>query len=189
MSTARSFIMLFLALALSVHAEEKKKVPEALNFTMTSLAGKPVELAKYQGKVVLLVNVASECGLTPQYEQLQTLHEKYKDQGLAIVGVPCNQFGKQEPGSAEEIQQFCKQNYGVSFDLLSKVDVNGKDACDLYKHLKSVNTKPKGPGEISWNFEKFLIGRNGEVIARFEPRMQPDAPEIVKQIETELAKK
>jgi glutathione peroxidase len=168
---------------------EEKKVPAALNFKMTSLSGQPVEMSKYQGKVVLLVNVASECGLTPQYEQLQALHQKYKDQGLAVVGVPCNQFGKQEPGTSEDIQQFCKQNYGVSFDLMSKVDVNGENASDLYKHLTALDTKPKGSGKISWNFEKFLIGRNGEVVARFEPKTSPDAPEVVKQIEAELAKK
>src|SRR5687767_9374136 len=107
-------ILALIALSTIAQAEEKKKVPTALNFTMNSLNGKPVELSKYQGRVVLLVNVASECGLTPQYEQLQTLHEKYKEQGLAVVGVPCNQFGKQEPGTAEEIQHFCKQNYGVT---------------------------------------------------------------------------
>lgn len=165
------------------------QVAPALKFKMNSLDGKPVELAKYQGKVVLIVNVASECGLTPQYEQLQALHEKYKDQGLAIIGVPCNQFGMQEPGSAAEIQQFCKQNYGVTFDLLEKVDVNGANACDLYKHLTGLNTKPKGAGKISWNFEKFLLNREGEVVARFEPRTAPDAPEVVRAIESELAKK
>jgi glutathione peroxidase len=172
----------------SIQAEEKKVAP-ALNFSMKTLDGKPVELSKYQGKVVLIVNVASECGLTPQYEQLQALHEKYHSQGLAIVGVPCNQFGMQEPGSADEIKEFCKKNYGVSFDLLAKVDVNGANACDLYKHLKGLNTKPKGSGEISWNFEKFLVNRQGEVVARFEPRTKPDAPEVTKLIESELAKK
>lgn len=178
----------------NVMAEEKpgtakKPAAPALQFTMKSLDGKSVDLAKYQGKVVLFVNVASECGLTPQYEQLQALHDKYHDQGLAIVGVPCNQFGMQEPGSSEEIQQFCKKNYGVTFDLLGKVDVNGANACDLYKHLKALNTKPKGPGEVSWNFEKFLLSRDGEVVARFEPRTKPDAADVTKLIEAELAKK
>jgi glutathione peroxidase len=145
-----------------------------------------VELSKYQGKVVLLVNVASQCGLTPQYKQLQALHDKYQDQGLAIVGIPCNQFGSQEPGTAEEIQQFCSKNYGVTFDLLAKVDVNGDGACPLYQHLKALQTRPKGPGEISWNFEKFLLDRQGQVVARFEPRTRPDAPEVVQQIEAAL---
>jgi glutathione peroxidase len=168
---------------------ETKKAPPALSFSMKTLDGKPVDLSKYQGKVVMFVNVASECGLTPQYEQLQAMHQKYQSKGLAIVGVPCNQFNMQEPGTAEEIQQFCKKNYGVTFDLLAKVDVNGADACDLYKHLTAIDTKPKGPGKISWNFEKFLLGRNGEVVARFEPMTEPDAPEVIKAIEAELAKK
>jgi glutathione peroxidase len=177
------------AIACGAVAKEEAKVPPALNFSMKTLDGKPVELNKYRGQVVLIVNVASECGLTPQYEQLQALHEKYHDKGLAVVGVPCNQFGKQEPGSPGEIQEFCKKNYGVTFDLLSKVEVNGTNACDLYKHLKALDTKPKGPGEVSWNFEKFVINRQGEVVARFEPRTTPDAPEVVKVIEAELAKK
>lgn len=171
------------------NSKEGGKVPVALQFTMQSLDGKEVNLSKYQGKVVLVVNVASECGLTPQYEQLQALHEKYKDKGLAVVGIPCNQFGMQEPGTAEEIQKFCSTNYAVTFDMLGKVDVNGDKACDLYQHLKALPTKPKGPGEITWNFEKFLVGRNGEVVARFAPRTAPDAPEVVQQIEKELAAK
>jgi glutathione peroxidase len=172
-----------------LHADDKPKTPPSLQFTMNSLDGKPVELAKYQGQVVMIVNVASECGLTPQYEQLQKLHEKYKGQGLSVVGVPCNQFGMQEPGTAEEIQQFCRKNYGVTFDLLAKVDVNGEKACPLYKHLKSITTRPKGPGEISWNFEKFLLGRSGEVVGRFAPATSPDAQEVVKAVEAELARK
>ena len=164
-------------------------VPDALAFKMKTLQGKEVDLASYKGKVVLVVNVASKCGLTPQYEQLQALHKKYAKDGLAIIGVPCNQFGKQEPGSAEEITSFCKQNYGVEFDLLEKVDVNGDTACPLYKYLTNLDTQPKGKGKIDWNFEKFLIDRSGKVVARFEPRAKPDAPEITKQIEAELAKK
>ncbi|MGE0758788.1 MAG: glutathione peroxidase [Pirellulaceae bacterium] len=165
------------------------KVPVALQFTMKSLDGKDVNLAKYQGKVVLVVNVASQCGLTPQYEQLQALHQKYASQGLAVVGFPCNQFGSQEPGSATEIKEFCSKNYSVSFDMFDKVEVNGAGACELYKHLKALPTKPKGPGEITWNFEKFLVGRNGEVVARFAPRTKPDAPDVIQQIEQELARK
>jgi glutathione peroxidase len=147
---------------------------------MKTLAGKDVELSKYQGKVVLVVNVASKCGLTPQYEQLQALHKKYAKQGLAVVGFPCNQFLGQEPGTAEEIQEFCRVNYGVKFDLFAKIEVNGEGACPLYKYLTKLETKPKGPGKITWNFEKFLIGRNGEVVARFAPKTKPDAPEVVK---------
>jgi glutathione peroxidase len=160
----------------------------ALDFNMESLDGKKTDLAKYQGKVVLIVNVASKCGLTPQYEQLQQLHEKYADKGLAILGFPCNQFAGQEPGTAAEIQEFCKKNYGVSFDLFAKVDVNGEKACDLYKMLTSLDTKPTGAGDISWNFEKFVLDRNGNVVGRFGPKTKPDAPEVVAVIEEQLAR-
>lgn len=162
--------------------------PAALSYTMNSLDGKPVNLAeRYQGKVVLMVNVASECGLTPQYEQLQQLHVKYGSKGLAVVGFPCNQFKGQEPGTSADIQSFCKKNYGVTFDLFEKVEVNGDKAIALYKHLKSQDTQPKGPGEITWNFEKFLLDRHGKVIARFDPKTKPDDPEIVSAIEKALA--
>jgi glutathione peroxidase len=159
-----------------------------LNEQMKTLDGKDVNPAeKYAGKVVLLVNVASKCGFTPQYKQLEALHEKYADQGLAIVGVPCNQFRHQEPGTAEEIAQFCSSKYGVQFDLLEKVDVNGENACPLYKWLTSKETNPKSPGPIKWNFEKFLFNRQGELVARFPPPTKPDAPEVVAAIEEQLA--
>ncbi len=169
--------------------ESEKKVPDALNFKMKMLDGKEADLSKYAGKVILVVNVASKCGLTPQYEQLQTLHEKYADKGLAIVGFPCNQFGAQEPGTPDEIREFCQANYGVTFDLFAKIDVNGEEACPLYKYLTSLDTKPKGEGKISWNFEKFIIGRDGKVLARFEPKTKPDDPSLVKLIETQLETK
>jgi glutathione peroxidase-family protein/rhodanese-related sulfurtransferase len=169
--------------------KEKKKMSKMLNFTMKSLDGKDVDLSKYQGKVVMIVNVASKCGFTPQYEQLQALHDKYSKDGLAIVGFPCNQFLSQEPGTAEEIKEFCRVNYGVTFDLFSKIEVNGDGACDLYKHLTALDTKPVGSGKISWNFEKFILNRNGEVIARFSPKTKPDDPEVLEVIEKELAKK
>ena len=158
----------------------------ALRFTMESLDGEQVDLAKYRGKVVLIVNVASKCGLTPQYEQLQALHEKYADQGLAILGFPCNQFLGQEPGTSEEIAEFCRKNYGVDFDMFAKIDVKGDDAADLYKLLTSLDTKPTGAGDISWNFEKFVLDRDGFVVGRFSPRTKPDAPEIVNLIEEQL---
>ena len=174
-------------LLLAGSASAADKAPAALAFTMKMLDGKEVKLAeRYRGKVVLVVNVASQCGLTPQYRQLQALHEKYAEQGLAVVGFPCNQFGAQEPGTAQEIQTFCSENYGVEFDLFSKVDVNGKGACPLYQLLTDLETKPKGPGKVSWNFEKFLLNRNGEVIARFSPRTRPDAKEVLALIEEEL---
>ena len=163
------------------------QAPQALAHEMKSLQGKEVKLAeKYDNKVVLIVNVASECGLTPQYEELQALHKKYAKRGLAVLGFPCNQFGRQEPGSSEEIQAFCKQNYGVEFDMFEKVEVNGDGACDLYKYLTKLDTKPQGAGKISWNFEKFLLGRDGEVVARFGPRTSPSDKEVTSAIEAAL---
>ena len=181
---------LVLAVAVPLHgSDDEKDVPAALNFKMKTLEGKEVALNKYKGDVILVVNVASECGLTPQYEQLQKLHEKYQGDGLAILGFPCNQFGSQEPGSSKEIREFCSENYGVKFDMFAKVEVNGQGACPLYQHLTSLKTEPKGPGKVSWNFEKFLIDRKGNVVARFEPRTKPNAPEVIKKIEASLADK
>jgi len=175
----------------SVMAEESKESSDAatenvLDFKMKSLDGKQVDLNQYKGNVVLVVNVASECGLTPQYSQLQALHEKYGPKGLRVLGFPCNQFGKQEPGTAEEISEFCSSNYGVTFDLFEKVDVNGEDACPLYQLLTQLNAKPKGAGDVSWNFEKFIINRDGKVVHRFEPQTKPDDPVLVGVIEGEL---
>ena len=175
----------------SVMAEESKESSAAapknvLDFKMKSLDGKQVDLNQYKGNVVLVVNVASECGLTPQYSQLQALHEKYGPKGLRVLGFPCNQFGKQEPGTAEEISEFCSSNYGVTFDLFEKIDVNGDDACPLYQLLTQLNAKPKGAGDVSWNFEKFIINRDGKVVHRFEPQTKPDDPVIVGVIEGEL---
>ncbi len=182
---------LYLSTAIADNSnQDAKKTPAALSFKMNSLDGKEVDLSKkYEGKVVLVVNVASKCGLTPQYEQLQALHDKFAEQGLAVVGFPCNQFGAQEPGTPEEIREFCSSNYHVSFDLFAKIDVNGDSACPLYKYLTALDTKPTEKGKISWNFEKFVINRNGEVVARFAPRTKPNDPEVLKVIEAELAKK
>ena len=180
-------LLAVLAVTIGVAAAADK--PAALNFRMKSLDGKEVDLAKYQGKVLMVVNVASKCGLTPQYKQLQALYAKYEKQGFVVLGFPCNQFLHQEPGTAEEIQKFCTVNYAVTFPLFAKVEVNGDGACDLYKTLTALDTKPVGPGQISWNFEKFIIGRSGEVVARFGPRTKPDDPQVVKVIEDELAKK
>lgn len=187
------FSLMILAAAMintgTVRAEDKSgDVPAVLKFKMKNLAGEEVDLAKYQGKVVLFVNVASRCGYTPQYEGLQALHEKYKDKGLVIVGVPCNQFGAQEPGTSTEIAEFCKANYGVTFDLLEKVDVNGDSQCDLYKHLTSKETNPKSAGKVKWNFEKFLIGRDGAIAGRFGSGVSPDSAELIKAVEEALGK-
>lgn len=165
-----------------------KNVPDALSFKMKSLDGKQVDLSKYKGKVVLIVNVASYCGNTPQYEGLEDLHEKYADQGLAVLGFPANEFGKQEPGSDKEIAEFCDKKYGVKFDMFSKVVVKGEGQCPLYKYLTSDETDPKFAGDVSWNFEKFLIGRDGQVAARFSPKTKPESKEVVSTIERELAK-
>jgi glutathione peroxidase len=184
-------LALFCVVAVSTSAAEKgaRKVPAALDFKMNRLDGKPANLADYQGQVVLIVNTASECGLTPQYEGLQGLHEKYAQKGLAILGFPANEFGSQEPGSNAEIATFCKKNYGVEFDMFAKVVVKGEGQCPLYTFLTSKESNPKFAGPISWNFEKFLINRQGEVVARFKPQVEPDSEEVTKAIEAELAKK
>ncbi|MDA8746232.1 glutathione peroxidase [Rubripirellula amarantea] len=160
----------------------------ALDYKMKTIDGDEVDLEDYEGNVVLIVNTASKCGLTPQYAGLQSLYEKYKDKGLVIIGFPCNQFGSQEPGTEAEIKTFCSTKYSVTFPMMSKVDVNGDDAAAIYKHLTSKDLKPEGAGEISWNFEKFLIDREGQVVNRFSPRTKPDDADLLKAIESELAK-
>lgn len=138
-----------------------------------SIVGDEVSLDDYRGKVLLIVNTASKCGFTPQYKGLEALYEKYKDQGLAILGFPCNQFGQQEPGDSEEISGFCERNFGVTFPLFEKVDVNGDDAHPLFAHLKEQARGLLGSKSIKWNFTKFLVGRDGEVIKRFAPKDKP----------------
>jgi len=167
----------------------KKEVPPVLNFKMKGIDGKQVDLSKYQGKVVLFVNVASKCGYTPQYKGLEKLHEKYADQGLVIIGVPANQFGSQEPGTDAQIAKFCKTKYDVKFPMLSKVVVKGEGITPLYEYLTSKKTDPKFGGAIKWNFTKFLVGRNGEVVGRFEPKVKPESEEMTGAIEAELKKK
>src|SRR5688572_11614585 len=155
--------------------QETAKVPDVLNFTMNSLDGKPVNLSKYKGKVVLMVNVASECGYTPQYKTLEALHEKYNDKGLVVLGFPANNFGAQEPGTDKEIAEFCETNYGVKFDMFSKVSVKGEDICPLYKLLTTTDAlDPTLRGDVKWNFEKFLISRDGSIMNRFRSKVAPD---------------
>src|SRR5256885_8851533 len=149
--------------------------------------GKETKLNAYKGKVLLIVNVASKCGLTPQYQALEGLHEKYKDKGFAVLGFPCNQFMGQEPGTNEEIKQFCSSKYNVSFPLFDKLDVNGPNRHPLYSAL--AGKESPFPGDIKWNFGKFLIGRDGKIIKRFEPKTTPDSPEVVQAIEAALAAK
>ena len=165
-----------------------EKVPAALNHTAKDIDGKDVKLSEYQGRVLLVVNLASRWGRTPQYLQLQALHAKYNAKGLSVLGFPCNQFNFQEPGTDAEIKEFCTAKYAVAFDLFSKINVNGDQAHGLYKHLTAQNTSPKEAGKVSWNFEKFLIDRSGTVIARFDGKVKPDSAEIVKLIEQHLAK-
>jgi glutathione peroxidase len=171
----------------SVPLKGAENVPAALSFTMDSLDGKPVDLARYQGQVVLMVNTASECGLTPQYANLEALHEKYAARGLKVLGFPANEFGAQEPGTNPQIAAFCRKNYGVQFDMFAKVVVKGEGQCPLYAFLTSPATNPKFAGPIGWNFEKFLLSRRGEVVARFSPDTEPDSPEVIQAIERELA--
>ena len=179
--------LLFVAPGTGRAEEGGKKVPPVLNFKMKGLDGKEVDLGQYQGKVVLIVNVASQCGYTPQYKGLEALYEKYGKDGLVVLGVPANEFGAQEPGSDAEIAEFCSSKYGVKFPMLSKVVVKGNGICPLYKHLTAKETDPKFGGAIKWNFTKFLVARNGEIVGRFEPKVKPE--EIAPAIVTELKKK
>jgi len=153
--------------------------------TLHALDGEDLPLAPFKGQVVLVVNVASKCGLTPQYASLESLHQMYKAKGFSVLGLPCNQFAGQEPGSEREIQEFCSLNYGVSFPLSSKLEVNGPQRHSLYRLLAGEGAEY--PGDISWNFEKFLVGKDGRVLARFAPRTAPDDPALVQAIEKALA--
>jgi glutathione peroxidase len=155
---------------------------------MRSLAGEDVDLVQYEGKVLLLVNVASACGYTPQYRGLQALYDKYAPTGFAVLGFPCNQFGQQEPGSADQIATFCRQRYGVTFPMFEKIEVNGPRQCGLYKYLTSPDTHSQWAGPIQWNFEKFLLARDGQVVARFPSHVAPESPPVMAAIERELAK-
>lgn len=178
---------LFLGLTTMSNAADKpaQKHP-VYGKTMETLNGESVDLSKYKGKTLLIVNTASQCGATPQYASLQDLHEKYADQGLAVLGFPCNQFGSQEPGSAKEISQFCTANYGVTFDMFAKTDVNGKDAAPLFAYLTSEAAGLEDTGQVRWNFEKFLVSGDGQVLARFRTSVEPDSVAIVKAIEKAL---
>jgi glutathione peroxidase len=156
------------------------------DFTLKSIDGRPVALKSYHGKVVLLVNVASKCGFTPQYAGLESLYEKYKNRGLLIVGIPANNFASQEPGTNEEIKKFCSNKYNVTFPMMSKVSVLGADETPLYVFLTDKSINPKIGGEIKWNFTKFLFDRKGKPVARFEPAVTPDSPQVTSAIESAL---
>jgi glutathione peroxidase len=151
-----------------------------------SLDGKPLDMDQIEGKAALIVNVASRCGLTPQYETLETIYERYKDRGFTVLGVPCNQFGQQEPGSPEEIATFCSMTYGVTFPMTEKIDVNGDQRHPLYQRLTTTPDAEGEAGDIQWNFEKFLVSPEGQVVARFRPTVTPDSDEVVAAIESVL---
>ena len=170
------FIATFL-LSLSLLAEDS-----LYNISLKDIDNKAASLKTHKGKVMLVVNVASQCGLTRQYKELQAVYKKYSEKGFTVCGFPCNQFGRQEPGTLEEIKEFCSSKYDVSFPMYAKIEVNGDAAHPLYKSLK----KQIGPDRISWNFEKFLVGKDGKVLKRFSPRTKPDSPEVIKAIESAL---
>ena len=176
--------LLALAAVQIVSADTTKSIE---GIPLKDINGKPTSLAAYKGKVILLVNVASQCGYTPQYKGLEAAYKKFKDKGLVIVGIPSNDFGGQEPGTAEEIKSFCEKNYGVTFPLMEKVSVKGPQQAPLYAALTG-----KGaafPGDVKWNFGKFLIGRDGNVLSRYDSGVKPESDELTKAIEGALAAK
>lgn len=164
-----------------------KTVPPALNFTMPDIDGKPVPLSNYQGQVILIVNVASKCGLTPQYAALQKAYEQYRDKGFTVLAFPANDFLWQEPGSNERIKEFCTTKYHITFPMFAKSTVKGGKVSPLYQYLTSRTMNPGFGGSIQWNFTKFLINRKGEVVGRFKPSEDPASPAVVAAIEKELA--
>lgn len=166
-----------------------KKPTTVLDFHVKAIDGNDVALSKYQGKVFLIVNTASQCGLTPQYKSLEATYQKYKDQGFEILAFPANEFGQQEPGNDAQIKEFCSTKYNVSFPLFSKIVVKGKDIHPLYEFLTSESTNPGHGGVIGWNFAKFLVNRKGEVVARFDPKTTPDSAEVRSAIEKTLSEK
>jgi glutathione peroxidase len=178
-----------LAGAASISIAEEKQMAGPLASKLKDIDGKDYDLSKLKGKVVLFVNVASECGYTPQYEGLQELHSKYEKDGLVVVGVPSNEFGKQEPGTDDEIKKFCTSKFKVTFPMMSKVVITGKNQVPLYKAL--IEATPNGKGQVQqvgWNFEKFLVGRDGKVAGRFKSAVAPDSDTLIKAIKTELDK-
>ena len=157
------------------------------DFDMKTIDGEKRSLGDFKGKVVLVVNVASQCGLTPQYEGLQQLHTDLSSRGFSVLGFPCNQFAGQEPGTESEVKSFCETRYGVTFPLTSKIEVNGPGRTPLYEWLTQQQTAPEGPGDIKWNFGKFVIGKKGEVVARFDPTVTPSSKDLRETIERALA--
>lgn len=186
MITTRRLLALALACCLGALAAPTRAAPgqSLYDLTLETLEGQPFDTASLRGKVVLFVNTASKCGLTPQYEQLEALHRRFKDRGLVLIGVPSNDFGGQEPGSAQEIVEFCQSRFDVTFTLLAKAKVTGEGKAPLYRFLTTSSAAHQG--EVSWNFAKFLVDREGRVIGRFAPRVSPDDPALVQAIERAL---
>ena len=165
------------------------KAKNVLDFKMRDIDGKDVKLKKYKGNVLLVVNVASKCGYTPQYQGLQATYTKFKDKGFYVLGFPANNFGGQEPGTEHEIKEFCESKFGVTFPMFAKISVKGADIDPLYSFLTSKETNPDFAGDITWNFNKFLIDRHGKVVARFTSKQTPESPEVTAAIEKYLAEK
>jgi glutathione peroxidase len=180
------FILSVVTLFSAVSFGEETKMKSIYDFKVADIEGNDVNLSDYKGKVLLIVNVASKCGFTPQYKGLQKIYGDYKDKGFEILAFPSNDFMGQEPGTNEQIKSFCQLNYNVGFPLFSKISVKGKDIHPLYKFLTEKNTNPKFAGAITWNFNKFLIDRNGNIINRFDSKAEPQNPEIIKAIEDAL---
>ena len=170
----------------SANGVEKGKAKSMYDFTLKNAKGQDVKLEEFRGQVVMLVNVASKCGYTPQYEGLQKIYERYRAQGFTILAFPANNFGAQEPGTNEEIQEFCRINYGVTFPVFSKISVKGDDQHPLYKYLTGRDTNPEFAGDIKWNFGKFLVGRDGRIVARFESADKPEDAKVTQAIEQAL---
>lgn len=179
-----------LLMAFPVSAKEKsgktEKAKSVHDFVLKDINGKDVKLKQYRGKVVMLVNVASKCGLTPQYDGLQKIYTRYQGQGFVVLGVPANNFGGQEPGTNEEIKTFCSTKYNVTFPMFSKVSVKGDDIDPLFRFLTDKESNPEFGGDIAWNFNKFLIDRNGKIIARFSPKETPESEKVIQTLEAAL---
>src|ERR1700732_1592437 len=176
-------LLCLLFCAMGVTGSEKS----VFDYTLSTIDGQPAPLSAYKGKVVMLVNVASRCGFTPQYTALEAIYEKYKERGFVIIGIPANNFGAQEPGTNQEIKTFCQTKYNVTFPMMSKASVKGEDKTPLYQYLTDKSANPKTGGDIQWNFTKFLVGPDGQIVARVEPKVAPDSPEVTGAIEHALA--
>lgn len=187
LSTVLSTVVILSVAMAADSAKESKKMDKSIyTFTMKNINGKETPLKEYKGKVLLVVNVASKCGFTPQYKQLEAVYKKYKGQGFEILGFPANNFGHQEPGTNEEIKQFCTSKFDVTFPMFAKISVKGDDIDPLYQYLTSKEDDPEFSGPITWNFNKFLIGKDGKILSRYDSKIKPDDPTITDAIETAL---